>query len=724
MPLALIQSISGSTGTYCYRRTHYYMPLFQSLGLTVPNSRNCFAMLLRLIPKRGVRLLWVDAICINQNDRLERESQVANMMRIYSNCSRAIVYLGADIVRRPPDTQFASRHHLDDFDTVMESEGISLSQLLRRRYFSRIWVVQELILPSQVVFLVGDKEFFANCLSPARLDNQSRLNLADCPAPWLRYLANQFLPEESRNLLEALLLTKESKSSDPRDKVFGFLGLLRDPRLGPNYGASPVQVFVGSFLHRLVAEEDVDVLYFSRGMKGCSDCLSWLPLWESSTDIPSQSSSSRLISQTGTTETNTSSDDDLRNGDRLHIVTETPVKHTTGSVSTESLSTEEWQCPFDMAPEPAITVNADSGHITANMIRLFKFTSQPILVSEIDEDGRSLYSIQVFANNHNNNCYDNSARYPKFHFTTFRGLELSHMIKPGFDHFFLMRYPRKSEGELTAQMAGFILRYSEIYNDGLVRRCAWKIVARCSTANFVKSEMCPVSALPDPEQWFADLQITRYEKYMRKILDAIGWAKRHIGPLRSIERRLFTCTKTWPDQPQLIPLFPLILKSGRQVIPNLNAILADTYFRTLDPVLKPVRKGNYVELTVDNIVAETREFFKELAEGGVSYWLYRYERQGMWQNASYWVRDNDHSDSERLYLRVNVNPFPEELRIWNFASALVCFQGPNENMSDYWRMLEEGPDEELDGDVLAPDWPEEWVNGFKIDGATYKITLA
>jgi hypothetical protein len=45
-------------------------------------TRNCWDMLKLLRPREGFRMVWVDAICINQRDKEEREDQVAKMGRI------------------------------------------------------------------------------------------------------------------------------------------------------------------------------------------------------------------------------------------------------------------------------------------------------------------------------------------------------------------------------------------------------------------------------------------------------------------------------------------------------------------------------------------------------------------------------------------------------------------------------------------------------------------
>ncbi|KAF2271839.1 HET-domain-containing protein [Westerdykella ornata] len=44
----------------------------------------------------SARILWVDAICINQNDPVERSQQVSSMGQIYSSAERVLVWLGVE----------------------------------------------------------------------------------------------------------------------------------------------------------------------------------------------------------------------------------------------------------------------------------------------------------------------------------------------------------------------------------------------------------------------------------------------------------------------------------------------------------------------------------------------------------------------------------------------------------------------------------------------------
>jgi len=69
----------------------------------VLQTTNCWSMLNHLRPRAGTdRILWVDAICINQTDLSERAAQVGKMGLIYRQCRQVVVYLGADIVKASP----------------------------------------------------------------------------------------------------------------------------------------------------------------------------------------------------------------------------------------------------------------------------------------------------------------------------------------------------------------------------------------------------------------------------------------------------------------------------------------------------------------------------------------------------------------------------------------------------------------------------------------------
>lgn len=104
----------------------YIGPFWDAL----PQTRNCWTLLRYLRPERGLRLVWVDAICINQDSVFEKTTQVAKMGSIYRNCMRVIVWLGEDIVGEC-STRVRPRHSFSDRAKQIQKDD--LKEIFRRR---------------------------------------------------------------------------------------------------------------------------------------------------------------------------------------------------------------------------------------------------------------------------------------------------------------------------------------------------------------------------------------------------------------------------------------------------------------------------------------------------------------------------------------------------------------------------------------------------------------
>lgn len=111
----------------------------------------------------------VDALCIDQQTYIESGEQVANLRRIYEQCSRVIVYLGADPIRPAAPLRRQPLHELEDYSP---QQIITLRDLLQRKYFSRVWVIQELLLAPRVIFRIGNREFWASPRTGCRLTQE------------------------------------------------------------------------------------------------------------------------------------------------------------------------------------------------------------------------------------------------------------------------------------------------------------------------------------------------------------------------------------------------------------------------------------------------------------------------------------------------------------------------------------------------------------------------
>lgn len=107
-----------------------------------------------MLQDNGYPLMWIDAICINQSDNLEKNHQVNMMGRIFSKADLAISWLGdeADDSSRIMKAIRATKNNLEySFD---------MSQAMRafanRPYWRRMWVIQEFVLPPDLIILCGN----------------------------------------------------------------------------------------------------------------------------------------------------------------------------------------------------------------------------------------------------------------------------------------------------------------------------------------------------------------------------------------------------------------------------------------------------------------------------------------------------------------------------------------------------------------------------------------
>lgn len=108
---------------------------FQRLAVT----KNCEAALKQL-RTMGKEYVWIDAICINQNDTDEKSSQIGLMHQIYAYATDVMVYLGPQEETRALHAFKQNPKGLEKYlslDTYIED----LSRFFSKSYFSRIWVI-------------------------------------------------------------------------------------------------------------------------------------------------------------------------------------------------------------------------------------------------------------------------------------------------------------------------------------------------------------------------------------------------------------------------------------------------------------------------------------------------------------------------------------------------------------------------------------------------------
>jgi heterokaryon incompatibility protein (HET) len=104
-------------------------------------TKNLHAALLRLRNHSFERIVWVDAVCINQADNQEKAHQIQNMTKIYGQANRVIVWLGGGTDNS--DQALEGIRNVAEDEVTDSLEGANqeaILNLLERPWFRRIWV--------------------------------------------------------------------------------------------------------------------------------------------------------------------------------------------------------------------------------------------------------------------------------------------------------------------------------------------------------------------------------------------------------------------------------------------------------------------------------------------------------------------------------------------------------------------------------------------------------
>lgn len=278
----------------------------------LPITQNLEAGLRHLRSRTKTRTLWVDALCINQDDMDERSQQVQIMGSIYSKAARVVVWLGL-----PTDGSDYIMHCLERGRVRTKKVPYFihyLALLMERPWFYRVWTLQETLLASKdPILMVGHESqplsYFIDFVvqdkvaeAPFKIFSAARDELNALPLHWIEFMAKEDPADvfnnragpvdveqalldsidlmgrrlvkilwlidtldshgnpgtfEKVNLTHYLHMTRHRCASDPRDKIYGLLGICYfskpEKTLIPDYKA-PVS-FVFSQAMALIIKE-------------------------------------------------------------------------------------------------------------------------------------------------------------------------------------------------------------------------------------------------------------------------------------------------------------------------------------------------------------------------------------------------------------------------------------------------------------------------------------
>lgn len=237
--------------------------------------------------------LWIDAICIDQGRVRERNHQVQQMGSIYQQATKVIVWLGEDhlvsqvlnFVNKTDDGRAKRCFQLAQASAArieawhQGALGVTIKRLTKNLYWSRLWVIQEVLLASDSALFVRCGSFQTTWSGFVRLNqllstalyprsysegDDGLVGVHQMPDSPFRDLAllrigSDYSKSSGKPSIGwALSHLKDLRCDDPRDKIYGLLSLVDHGAQFPvEYGITLINLFFATWsFFQLLAEPE------------------------------------------------------------------------------------------------------------------------------------------------------------------------------------------------------------------------------------------------------------------------------------------------------------------------------------------------------------------------------------------------------------------------------------------------------------------------------------
>ncbi|KAJ6279101.1 hypothetical protein J3E71DRAFT_222032 [Bipolaris maydis] len=229
-------------------------------GNDLPVTENLHAALTHLRYPLFERIIWVDAVCMNQKDDREKEQQIQFMAKIYALASRVIVWLG-----EAAEDSDEALHWIRVAGGIRSKIPLSnetvqqaIVALLQRPWFRRVWVLQEVAAARHILIMCGTTEIDGYAFSlgvdlfegfdDARVDLQSATRSVTYLIKGSIFRSDFSMSRSGRSSLdicplgELVDLYRTHEATRRHDKVFALIGMSSDDlskaKLLPDYSGS------------------------------------------------------------------------------------------------------------------------------------------------------------------------------------------------------------------------------------------------------------------------------------------------------------------------------------------------------------------------------------------------------------------------------------------------------------------------------------------------------
>ncbi|KAI1843968.1 hypothetical protein JX266_009834 [Neoarthrinium moseri] len=256
-------------------------------GRAVNITRHLHTALVHLRNRSSDTTLWVDAICIDQGNLCERNSQVQHMPKVYSVAAEVIAWLGEEADGSGQVIDYINSHAKGASGVSRQHEpppAAQLEYLWSRPYWGRVWVVQELASAYR-----SNGRCYMRCGHRSVSFEQFRYFLGEYLANHIytqgdsvlgpKHLTNLSIAHGEKSFLEILSESAFLASTDPRDRIYGIRGI------SPEFYRSKIPVDYQISFHELCRrvifeyikkEKNLDILCQFKGFPRNDHCPSWV----------------------------------------------------------------------------------------------------------------------------------------------------------------------------------------------------------------------------------------------------------------------------------------------------------------------------------------------------------------------------------------------------------------------------------------------------------------
>ncbi|ETS76634.1 hypothetical protein PFICI_12021 [Pestalotiopsis fici W106-1] len=306
-------------------------------------SASLFGALSAFRQRENEVFIWADALCIDQQNMIEKSKQIKLMTSIYAKAKSVAIWLGPEA-----DNSQSAIGFLKDLSDrsnsgqeikswivspELQQDLAAVGGLFSRSYWKRLWVVQEVYNASNITVYCGSSKIAWRALNEAsdifdRYESVIDAHFANISTDRRRYptLPVSFKHvkalfyegprslldrRELRNQGEAVLLhvlrrCRSKLSEQPKDKVYGLLGVLPEPvrsQFPVDYNDSVKEVFTNVVDFLIYTTRSLDVICESIHFpqhSSSANLPSWVPDW-SHNPATTSLSSSYVFSASGST---------------------------------------------------------------------------------------------------------------------------------------------------------------------------------------------------------------------------------------------------------------------------------------------------------------------------------------------------------------------------------------------------------------------------------------